>query len=303
MYKAYYGLNRSPFEITPDPKFFYGTPGHNEALASLYHGIERRKGFIVVTGEVGTGKTLLARCLFQALNSRKIPFAYVFNPLLSILEFLQYSMNDMEIPSVGKTKGELLAELNRYLIARHHRKSTAVLIVDESQLLSWELLEEIRLLTNLETAQQKLLQIVLIGQPEFDQKLDSEDLRQLKQRIALRCKLKPLTLHETQRYIALRLWLAGAGRCLTIFPGASVELIHQYSKGIPRLINVICEASLIASFALKSSTVAPAVIHEVATDFCLPAPLQIEKKAARRAEESVDPAVNASSPGALVSHA
>lgn len=277
MYKAFYGLSKDPFEITPDPQFFFGTPCHNEALASLYHGIERRKGFIVVTGEVGTGKTLLARCLFQILKWRKLPFAYVFNPLLPILDFLQYVMSDMGVPSIGKTKGELLTELNRYLISRHRQKTTAVLIVDESQLLSWELLEEIRLLTNLETAQQKLLQIVLIGQPELDRKLDSPDLRQLKQRVALRCRLNALSLHEAQRYIALRLWIAGGRRCLTIFPGATVELIHMYSRGIPRLINTMCEAALIAGFALKSSTVPPETIHEVAADLCLP-PMPVEKK-------------------------
>jgi general secretion pathway protein A len=273
MYKAFFGLTGNPFEITPDPRFFYGTARHNEALASLYHGIERRKGFIVVTGEVGTGKTLLARCLFQTLTWQKISFAYVFNPLLSVLEFLQYSMNDMGVPLTAKSKGELLGELNRYLISRYRQKSTAVLIVDEAQLLSWELLEEIRLLTNLETSKQKLLQIVLMGQPELDEKLDCQDLRQLKQRIALRCRLEPLSKEETQKYIAMRLWLAGASRrCHEIFPLATVELIHEYSRGIPRLINTLCEAALIAAYAVKSGTVSTEAIDEVASDLCLEVP-------------------------------
>ena len=279
MYKAFFGFSRNPFEITPDPAFFYGTTRHNEALASLYHGIERRRGFIVVTGEVGTGKTLLARCLFRTLKWHKVAFAYVFNPLLSPLEFLQYAAADMGISPVRKTKGELLADLNRFLIAQYRQKSAAVLIVDEAQLLTWDLLEEIRLLTNLETEQQKLLQILLIGQPELDEKLDSQDLRQLKQRVALRCKLEPLSLEETGRYILQRLWLAGArDKSQTIFGDATIELVYQYSRGIPRLVNNICEAALIASFALKSSVVLPELIDEVAADFCLSNPVSQSKR-------------------------
>ena len=270
MYKAFYGFSRNPFEITPDPAFFYGTTRHNEALASLYHGIERRRGFIVVTGEVGTGKTLLARCLFRTLKWHKVAFAYIFNPLLSPLEFLQYAASDMGISPVRKAKGELLSDLNRFLISQYRQKSTAVLIVDEAQLLTWDLLEEIRLLTNLETEQQKLLQIVLIGQPELDQKLDSQDLRQLKQRIALRCRLEPLSREETGKYIAQRLWLAGVrAKEQAIFEEPAIELVYRYSRGIPRLVNNICEASLVASFALKRSVVSPELVDEVATDFCL----------------------------------
>jgi general secretion pathway protein A len=289
MYKAFYGLSRNPFEITPDPAFFYGTPRHNEALASLYHGIERRKGFIVVTGEVGTGKTLLVRCLFRTLKWRRISFAYVFNPLLPVMEFLQYSATDMGLPVVSKSKGELLGELNRYLISQYRQNSTTVLIVDEAQLLSCELLEEIRLLSNLETEQQKLLQIVLVGQPELDEKLDCQELRQLKQRIALRCRLQPLSREETAQYIALRLWLAGAKESYrSIFPERAVELIHSYSGGIPRLVNTICEGALVASFAVKSATVVPDLIDEVAAEFCLPAlPVTARKREAARAEEEV----------------
>jgi len=270
MYKSFYGFQRNPFEITPDPRFFYGTPRHNEALASLLHGIDRRKGFVVVTGEVGTGKTLISRCLVQWLNRQRIPFAYIFNPLLSTVEFLRYAATDMGLPTVPKTKGDLLGELNRYLIAQHHRNSTAVLIVDEAQLLSWELLEEIRLLTNLETGQQKLLQIVLMGQPELDTKLDSQDLRQLKQRICLRCKLEPLGPSELQKYVGVRLMLAGSRRkSEEIFPIETMEQIHEYSRGIPRVVNIICEASLIAGFAMKRLRISPETIAEVAADFRL----------------------------------
>ena len=270
MYKSFYGFNRNPFEIPPDPKFFFGTPRHNEALAILSHGIDRRKGFIVVTGEVGTGKTLLARCLLQSLNWQKISFAYVFNPILSPLEFLQYAARDMGIANVGKTKGEVLASFNQYLIARHQQKSTTALIVDEAHLLNWDLQEEIRLLTKLETSTEKLLQIVLIGQPELDDKLNSHDLRQLKQRVALRCKLEPLTREQTQQYIERRIWFAGSHRRYNnIFSAEAIDLVHAYSQGIPRLGNTICETSLISSFALKHPVVQAATIHEVAADFAL----------------------------------
>jgi len=288
MYKAFYGFSRNPFEITPDPSFFYGTSRHNEALASLYHGIERRRGFVVVTGEVGTGKTLLARCLFRTLKWHKVSFAYIFNPLLSPLEFLQYAATDMGISPVRKTKGELLGDLNRFLISQYRQKSTAVLIVDEAQLLTWELLEEIRLLTNLETEQQKLLQIILIGQPELDEKLDSQDLRQLKQRIALRCRLEPLSRQEAGNYITQRLWLAGAKhKSQAVFSESAVDLIYQYSRGIPRLVNNLCEAALVASFAVKSPVVVSELIDEVAADFCLSNPaMQAQRKEVLRAVRS-----------------
>ena len=294
MYERFFGLARNPFEITPDPKFFFGTPRHNEALASLYHGIERRKGFVVVTGEVGTGKTLLARCLFQVLKLRKIPFAYVFNPLLPVQDFLQYFVNDLGVGAGLRTKGEILTELNRYLISQYSQSSTAVLVIDEAHLLSWELLEEVRLLTNLETARQKLLQIVLMGQPELDSKLDSQNLRQLKQRVALRCHLEALSRNEIQKYISLRLFLAGANdQRATIFPEESVELVYRFSQGIPRLVNTICEAALIASFAAKNAIVQPTVIEEVAEDFRLVALNGLAKKTVSSALDDTNPAAHA----------
>lgn len=270
MYRKFYRLTRNPFEISPDPYFFYPTPRHNEALANLNYGVQRRKGFVVVTGEVGTGKTLLVRCLLEALNRNQISFAYVFNPRLSVLDFLRYMLTDLRLPMTGKTKSEMLAHLNNYLIARFRRGSTAALIVDEAQLLSWELLEEIRLLTNLETSQQKLLQIVLVGQPELDQKLDSPHLRQLKQRVGLRCQLEPLSLEELRGYIHRRLELAGANsHGATIFADGAIESVHRFSRGIPRLINTLCENALVSGYARQSSQVTPEIIQEVATDFRL----------------------------------
>ena len=189
MYKAFYNLKRNPFELPPDPSFLFPTSRHNEALAALYYGVRRHKGFVVMTGEVGTGKTLLVRCLLQLLRGTNVAYAYVFNSRLSSTEFLQYVAGDFGLAASGKTKGELLLELGSFLVARHQKNLTTVLVADEAHHLSAEVLEEIRLLTNLETSQGKLLQILLVGQPELDEKLDSVELRQLKQRIALRSHL------------------------------------------------------------------------------------------------------------------
>lgn len=270
MYKKFYGLTRNPFELSPDPYFLFATAKHNEALASIIHGVLRRKGFMVVTGEVGTGKTLLARCLLEILRRQEIASANVFNPGLAPVEFLRYIAGDLGLKVTNQDKGTLLLELNNYLIGRYRKGQTTVLIVDEAQHLEPELLEEIRLLTNLETSQQKLLQIVLIGQPELDQKVDSPQLRQLKQRIALRCQLDPFEEAETKGYIVRRLQRAGANsHAMTLFPDPTIAAVYHFSRGIPRLINTICENALIASFAQKSSFVTIDTIQEVARDLRL----------------------------------
>jgi general secretion pathway protein A len=270
MYKTFYGLKRSPFEISPDPHFLFPTSRHNEALASIYYGICRHKGFVVMTGEVGTGKTLLVRCLLELLNRQQIAFANVFNPQLSDVDFLRYIAGDLGLKLRNQPKSELLLELNHFLIQRHRNGQTTVLIVDEAQHLSAQVLEEVRLLTNLETSQQKLLQILLVGQPELEQKLESHDLRQLKQRIGLRCRLEPLNLEETQGYLVRRLKQAGADdRAETIFPAATVAVVHRYTMGIPRLINTICENALITAFARRSEAVLPDMVEEVAREFRL----------------------------------
>jgi type II secretory pathway predicted ATPase ExeA len=270
MYKAFYKLQRNPFEITPDPLFLFGTKRHNEALVALYYGVRKHKGFVVLTGEVGTGKTLLVRCLLQLLNRKDVSYAYVFNSLLQPLEFLQYIAGDFGLSASGKNKSELLLTLGNFLIERHQKKLTTVLVIDEAHHLSPEVLEEVRLLTNLETADQKLLQILLVGQPELDAKLDSFDLRQLKQRIALRAQLEALDLDETAGYIERRLELAGAPTSARgMFRPESIAAIHRYSRGIPRLINTICENALITSFSKQAPVVTPDVIEDVATDFRL----------------------------------
>src|SRR5579862_5817357 len=208
MYKAFFNLKRTPFELTPDPSFLFPTKRHNEALAALYYGVRRHKGFVVLTGEVGTGKTLLLRCLLQLLKqSKDVAYAYVFSSRLSPTEFLQYILNDFGLPTAGKNKGELLFDLCNFVVNRGLKGLTTVLIVDEAHHLSAEALEEVRLLTNLETAEHKLLQIVLVGQPELDEKLDSSKLTQLKQRIAIRSHLEPLDHEDTRGYIESRLRL------------------------------------------------------------------------------------------------
>lgn len=270
MYKKFYGLTRSPFEISPDPYFLFPTARHNEALASIIHGVMRRKGFIVVTGEVGTGKTLLVRCLLELMRRQEIASANVFNPGLSPLEFLRYVAGDLGLRIANQDKGTLLLELNNYLIARYRRGLTTVLVVDEAQHLEAELLEEIRLLTNLETSQQKLLQIVLVGQPELDEKMNSPQMRQLKQRITLRCQLEPLQDEEVKGYILLRLRRSGlSSQAEKLFPPETIAVVDHYSRGIPRLINTVCENALIAAYAQKSLCVTPEMIHEVARDLQL----------------------------------
>jgi general secretion pathway protein A len=270
MYRKFYGLTRNPFELCPDPFFFYATERHNEALAILAHGVLGQKGFAVVTGEVGTGKTLLVRCLLDALTRKQVAFAYVYNPMLSVPDFLAHLLNDLGLPSATRTKGESLSQLNNYLLVRSRRGAITALIVDEAQLLSWELLEEIRLLTNLETSRHKLLQIVLVGQPELDRRLDSQELRQLKQRIGLRCHLEPLGLEQVRGYIYRRLEVAGANSHRTIiFPEHTIEAIYKFSCGIPRLVNTLCENSLVAGYGRQVRTITPEIVQEVAEDFRL----------------------------------
>jgi len=226
---------------------------------------------MVLTGEVGTGKTLMVRCLLELLRTRGVASANVFNPRLRPKEFLHYVIGDLGMnPASAENKGTLLLQLYNYLIARQQKNQTTVLIVDEAQNMDIELLEEIRLLTNLETAQQKLIQIVLVGQPELDQKMDSPQLRQLKQRITLRCTLQPLEEIETRAYIWQRMKRAGvAFEAVLIFPPATVASIYNYSQGIPRLINTICENALIHAYAQQSKTVTDEMIHEVARDLRL----------------------------------
>ncbi len=271
MYKTFFNLARNPFNPTPDPVCFVPTKRHNEALAALYHGVRQHKGFVVLTGEVGTGKTLLLRCLLGLLKeSKDIAYAYLFNGRLSPTEFLQYILSDFGLPASGKSKYELLLDLGSFLASRGSMKMTTVLIVDEAHHLSADILEEVRLLSNLETTDDKLLQIVLVGQPELDVKLDSVELRQLKQRIAVRTQLGALDPDETKRYIEQRLQIAGEGpHSSPLFSEEAILSVYRYSQGLPRLINTICENSLIAAYARRLPGVTPEIVGNVAKEFRL----------------------------------
>jgi general secretion pathway protein A len=288
MYKNFYNLQRNPFEITPDPSFLFPTTRHNEALASLYYGVTAHRGFVVLTGEVGTGKTLILRSLLGLLQRRDVAFALIFNPTLSPLEFMRYIAGDFGLPVTGKAKDELIHVLNGFLVQRHQKGLTTILVVDEAHLLSPEILEEIRLLTNLETSQQKLLQIVLAGQPELDQKLDSHELRQLKQRIALRCHLDALSLDETRKYMGRRLQIAGAPAAGEIFSEPAIEAVFDHSRGIPRLINTICENALLSGYAKQSATITPEIIDGVARDLRLGVVVVDPRNSTARLSEEVE---------------
>jgi len=287
MYNGVYKCWRNPFEITPDPSFLFSTKGHREALAALCCCVRRRRGIGVLTGEAGTGKTLLICCLLRLLKHSDIGYAYVFNSRLSSLEFLQYVAADFGLDAWSKTKGQVLHELSKYIVARHQQRLTTVIVVDEAHDLSTEALEETRLLTNLETAEEKLLQILLVGHSELDEKLDSLELRQLKQRIAMRSHLEPLDLEETSGYIRHRLHLAGAnadGR--ELFADEAIERIYCHSRGIARLINTVCENALTTAFLRQLAKVPPDIIDEVAFDLRLNVP-----SPARRSEQNSDAAV------------
>lgn len=251
--------------MSPDPYFFFPTEQHREALAGLVYGITARKGFLVLTGEVGTGKSLLVRCLLDQLDKRKVVYAYLFNSLLSSGEFLHYLAEDLGATSGPCAKNELLLRLSRYLIENHRKGLTTVAIIDEAHHLDASLLEEVRLLTNLETPQGKLLQIALVGQPELDEKLESHQLRQLKQRITLRLRLGGFSASETFHYVQARLSRAGEDSGKIFTPGA-LMMVHYFSSGIPRLINTLCDNSLLAAYATGRQQVTVDIVEEAATD-------------------------------------
>lgn len=264
MYKQFFHLASEPFAINPDPRFLCMMPHTREALACLQHGISSRKGFMVLTGEVGTGKTTLLRHTLAALHRTRIHSAFIFNPRLDIVDFLEFLLSDFGLTPVSRNKSSMILQLNRWLIDRFRDGEICVLVVDEAQNCDRELLEEIRLLTNLETGSQKLLQIVLSGQPELEAKLRQPDVRQLRQRIALWCRTKPLTLVQTGEYIAGRLRIAGS--TAEVFLPDAIELIHKASQGIPRVINLICENALIFAYVDQFRQVPASVAYAAIQD-------------------------------------
>jgi len=268
VYKNFFGLKAAPFSVNPDPRYLFLTRHTQEALACLTYGIAERKGFILLSGEVGTGKTMILNRLLDWLHQRQIATSFIFNPQLTVPEFFNFMMDDFCIPCESPMKSQMLLKLNRWLLDRYAASERAVLIVDEAQTLSLQLLEEIRLLTNLETPTEKLLQIVLAGQPELEANLDQPQLRQLRQRITIRAKTRPLDLEETQLYIAERLRIAGYEGD-TLFTDEAAAAIYAYSRGIPRMINVLCEHALIAAYVEQRNPIPHEIIREVASDFGL----------------------------------
>jgi general secretion pathway protein A len=269
MYKNFFGLKDLPFNFSPDPRYLYLTKATQEALSALTYGIESRKGFLLLTGEVGTGKTTLLNRLLDWLRQRDVATAFVFNSQLqNVSELFDFVMAELGIPCETRIKSQVLLKLNQWLLQRYRAGKTTVLIVDEAQNLSDELLEEIRLLTNLETSSEKLLQIVLSGQPELEQKLMQPQLRQLRQRIVFRSRTVPLTKEETYGYIAERLRIAGRNG-QPVFSKEAMDSVNQYAKGIPRVVNLLCEHALINSFAEGIKPVPAIIVEEIAKEFQL----------------------------------
>jgi general secretion pathway protein A len=268
MYKAFFGLKDSPFEVNPNPKYLFMTKEIEEALASLMYGIESRKGFITLTGEVGTGKTTLINRLLDWLRHRRTRTAFLFNSRINSQQMFDFLLAEFEIACDLRDKGQQVLKLNRWLLERYRAGENAVLIVDEAQNLSHAVLEEVRLLTNMETSSEKLLQIVLSGQPELEEKLKLPELRQLRQRIMLRCKTTPLTKEQIASYISERLKIAGSSGA-EIFSAKAVETIDMYSLGIPRVVNLLCEHALVNAFAENLRVIDARIIEEVAKEFQL----------------------------------
>jgi general secretion pathway protein A len=268
MYNAFFGISENPFSLSPDPAFLYRSPQHEEALANLIYGVQSRKGFIVLSGEVGTGKTTMLECLREYLESQYIEYASLFNSRINPQQFFEMIAYDLDLRCNRTSKTEVLFALNSLLIQQANEGRTSVLIVDEAHNLDWDVLEEIRLLGNLENRRGKLLQIILAGQPELDRKLDAPNLRQLKQRIVLRYNLKPFSEAETIEYIETRLAYAGMDD-QTVFSRPILAEIHRRSQGIPRLINGICDNSMLTAFASEQHTVSLEILDEVSNDMRL----------------------------------
>ena len=273
MYKAFFGFAENPFNMSPDPSFLFRSVQHEEALANLIYGVQSRKGFVVLTGEVGTGKTTMLECLRDFLSSQQITYASLFNSRLNVQQFFEMIAYDFGLRCTRTSKTEVLFALNEMIIERANLGRTTVLIVDEAHNLDWDVLEEIRLLGNLENRRGKMLQILLAGQPELDRKLEAPDFRQLKQRIALRCVLQPFQPDETLEYVQSRLSRAGLKE-QTIFTPEILREIHYRTQGIPRVINAMCDNLLLTAFALETKAVTAAMIDEVSADMRLQLPGQ-----------------------------
>ncbi len=270
MYLGFYGFSEEPFNVTPDPKFLFLDDRYRGALAHLEYGVLYGKGFVLLTGEVGTGKTTLLNAFLERLP-KEFASAFVFSTTMNFVELLKMIHDDFETGVTGDSEATLLIGLNRFLIRQYQEEKNAVVVFDEGQNLSHEMLEKIRLLSNLEARKAKLLQIVLAGQPELAERLEEPSLRQIRQRIAIRYALSPLTRAETNRYIDHRLAIAES-KGLVSFTDAAVDLIYKYSSGIPRLVNVLCANALLLGFGAGKRKIDETLIGEVIADLSRPTP-------------------------------
>jgi len=266
MYANFYNLKKEPFHITPDPEFLFLSPSHKEALGSIIYGVGHKKGFVLITGEVGVGKTTIVRSYLEDIDRSKLKLIYIFNSNVSFQGLLRTINRELEIIDLTDDVFEMVNQLHYVLIEEYKKGRTVVLIIDEAQNMPVETLENIRMLSNLETSTDKLIQIVFSGQPEFEQKLDRKELRQLKQRIAVKATIRPLTAEESRAYIMHRLKKASAENCALFTDGALRKIIKE-AHGIPRLINILCENAFITALGYKQKRISSGIVTEVIADF------------------------------------
>lgn len=289
MYEAFYALRDRPFDLTPSPRFLVLTDSHREALRNLQYGIASRKGITLLIGEAGAGKTTVIRAAVEA-QPQRVHCVHVNNPTLSRSEFVEMLAAKFDLSArAGESKTALLRELESLLVTRLDEAETTVLIVDEAQSLPLDLLEEIRLLANIETDNEKLLSVIMAGQPELADRLNASNLRQLKQRVALRCELRPLTRHEVEMYVAGRIRAAG-GVGSEVFTREAVCLMYAAARGLPRTINVIADNALLGGFAAGVKPVTRAIVAEVCRDFDFALPDGAEAEPAEQVAETLAPA-------------
>lgn len=261
MYKAFYNLQETPFGVTANPKFFFMSKQHKEAYSHLTYGINERKGFLEITGEIGTGKTTLCRLLLNSLDKNTTRTAFILNPLLSGNQLLQAILDDFGVKSQAKNQLSMIKSLNKFLLDELVADRNVVLIIDESQNLSPKALEQVRLLSNLETESEKLIQIILVGQPELREKLDMPGLSQLRQRISIRYHLSPLPKGEIDSYVNHRLKMAGENVTVQ-FDRSAIEEIYRFSKGTPRVINMLCDKALLFGYVLETHTISADIVRK-----------------------------------------